>query len=71
MPGSAVALLLRPWTFAGIDDQVGGNIADEAAWHEAANALRGGGWRVVGVSGGDELATLWPTLLASRVGTPR
>jgi uncharacterized protein (DUF58 family) len=84
MPGSAVALLLRPWTFTagtvgtaghvgavGTGGTVGRNVAGEAAWHEAADALRGGGWRVVGVAGGDELATLWPTLLASRVGPPR
>jgi uncharacterized protein (DUF58 family) len=76
-PGSAVAVLVRPWTFptaraaarpidapadAGRDD-----VSDvrEAQWHEAAELLRSAGWRVIGARAGDTLAELWPAALAT------
>jgi len=67
LPGSAVALLLRPWTWSSTSR----DLLAEAAWQSAADALRAGGWRVVGVESGTELADLWPTLLAARVSSIR
>jgi uncharacterized protein (DUF58 family) len=67
LPGSAVALLLRPWTWIGS----GRNIAAEASWQESADTLRAAGWRVLGVAAHDELADLWPTLLARPSGLYR
>lgn len=67
LPGSAVALLLRPWTWAG-----GGRDAlSEAAWQSTAESLRASGWRVLPVEAGDELAELWPTLLTTRQAVSR
>ncbi len=62
LPGSAVALLLRPWTWA-----AGGRDAlSETAWRSTADSLRASGWRVLPVEAGDELVELWPTLLTTR-----
>jgi uncharacterized protein (DUF58 family) len=62
-PGSAVALLLKPWTWRNhaVDDP-----DREAGWNDVADGLLAAGWRVVGVRGGDSLVDLWPTLLAAR-----
>jgi uncharacterized protein (DUF58 family) len=63
-PGSAVTLLLRPWTFAA--DGTRSTHLDpraDAAWQESADALRTAGWRVVAAEGGDEIELLWPVLL--------
>lgn len=67
LPGSAVALLLKPWTFSEPETSEvdAGPPALEAAWQEAADSLRGGGWRVVPVTSISELPTLWPTLLSA------
>lgn len=62
LPGSAVALLLRPWTWAG----GGRDGLSETAWQTTAESLRASGWRVLPVQAGDELAELWPTLLTTR-----
>jgi uncharacterized protein (DUF58 family) len=67
MPGSAVALLLRPWTWNGGS----GDLLAEAAWQSSADTLRAGGWRVVPAEAGDEVAELWPSLLSSRVTSTR
>ena len=62
-PGSAVALLLRPWTW----DGVGRDLLAEAAWQSNADMLRAAGWRVVPAEAGDDIADLWPSLLSARV----
>jgi uncharacterized protein (DUF58 family) len=67
LPGSAVALLLRPWTWQ--SDQR--DLLAEAAWQSTADALRAGGWRVMPVEAGHELADLWPSLLSTRVTSAR
>ncbi len=67
LPGSAVALLLRPWTWS----QHSRDLLAEAAWQSTADALRAGGWRVVPAEAGDEFADLWPSLLAARYANPR
>ena len=67
LPGSAVALLLRPWTWS----SGGRDLLADAAWQSTADALRAGGWRVVGADAGDELAELWPALLSARAGNTR
>ena len=66
-PGSAVALLLRPWTWNG-DTR---DLLAEAAWQSTADALRAAGWRVVSAEAGDEVGDLWPSLLSARVGSAR
>jgi uncharacterized protein (DUF58 family) len=67
VPGSAVALLIRPWTWESTER----NLVGEETWQVAADAMRAAGWRVVGASGGDELGKLWPALLSTRVGVQR
>jgi uncharacterized protein (DUF58 family) len=67
VPGSAVALLIRPWTW----DSTERNLVGEETWQVAADAMRAAGWRVVGAGGGDELGKLWPALLSTRVGVQR
>src|SRR5207249_2116997 len=47
------------------------NLLGEQTWQVGADALRASGWRVVGVSAGDELGKLWPALLSTRVGVQR
>jgi uncharacterized protein (DUF58 family) len=79
LPGSAVALLLRPWTFdgSGVASSDAVRSAElEGAWQSAAQALRASGWRVVGADGGQSLVELWPSMLstslrAARVATVR
>jgi uncharacterized protein (DUF58 family) len=68
LPGSAVALLVRPWTFS---SAAAASPVAEASWQAAADSLRAGGWRVVGADAEDDLAVLWPTLLATRAGGRR
>jgi uncharacterized protein (DUF58 family) len=63
-PGSAVALLIRAWTWNSPDEYLVG----EEVWQVAADALRAAGWRVVAAGAGDELVDLWPALLSTRVG---
>ena len=67
VPGSAVALLLRPWTWS---ESAADRLAEES-WQSAADALRAAGWRVVGVDVDDVLDELWPALLASRTAARR
>jgi len=67
LPGSAVALLLRPWTW-NRDTQ---DLLAEAAWQTSADTLRAGGWRVVPAQAGDDLAELWPSLLSARAASLR
>ena len=62
-PGSAVALLLRPWTWGA----AGRDLLAEAAWQSNADMLRAAGWRVVPAEAGDDIADLWPSLLSARV----
>jgi uncharacterized protein (DUF58 family) len=62
-PGSAVAVLLRPWTW----DATGRDLLAEAAWQSSADMLRAAGWRVVPAEAGDDIADLWPSLLSARV----
>ncbi|HEX8303242.1 MAG TPA: DUF58 domain-containing protein [Jatrophihabitans sp.] len=62
-PGSAVAVLLRPWTW----DAPGHDLLAEAAWQSSADMLRAAGWRVVPAEAGDDIADLWPSLLSARV----
>jgi hypothetical protein len=63
LPGSAVALLIRPWTWTGSGrDQIAEN-----AWQSAADSLRASGWRVVPAESGSHLAELWPALLGARL----
>jgi hypothetical protein len=62
-PGSAVAVLLRPWTW----DIGGSDLLAEAAWQSSADMLRAAGWRVVPAEAGDDIADLWPSLLSARV----
>jgi hypothetical protein len=64
LPGSAVALLLKPWTWSASSQSLPG----EEMWHAASELLRAAGWRVVGVEAGAELSELWPQLLSSRAG---
>jgi len=64
MPGSAVALLLRPWTWTSPTNDRGGN----AVWVATDAKLRSAGWRVVAVDATDDLTQLWPQLLSSRAG---
>lgn len=72
LPGSAVALLIRPWSFAASAAEVtDGNAAAQAVWQAAADSLRSGGWRVVGADARDRLAALWPALLADNSGARR
>jgi uncharacterized protein (DUF58 family) len=71
LPGSAVALLLRPWTFASHAVPAVPSTAWDAQWLAGAEALRVSGWRVVAVEGGDELPSLWPDLLATTTGIRR
>jgi uncharacterized protein (DUF58 family) len=61
LPGSAVALLVKPWTFAEAPER--NRLRAEETWHAVATALRATGWRVVAVEGGADLAALWPALL--------
>ncbi|HEV2888535.1 MAG TPA: DUF58 domain-containing protein [Jatrophihabitans sp.] len=67
MPGSAVALLLRPWTWNGESR----DLLAEAAWQSTSDTLRAAGWRVVPAEAGDEIADLWPSLLSARVASAR
>ncbi|HEX8095820.1 DUF58 domain-containing protein [Jatrophihabitans sp.] len=62
-PGSAVAVLLRPWTW----DLGGRDLMAEAAWQSSADMLRAAGWRVVPAEASDDIADLWPSLLSARV----
>lgn len=66
-PGSAVALLLRPWTW----NSETRDLLAEAAWQTTADALRAAGWRVVSAEAGDDVGDLWPSLLSARVGSAR
>ncbi|MGX7680416.1 DUF58 domain-containing protein [Jatrophihabitans sp. DSM 45814] len=73
-PGSAVAVLIRPWTFPTVGTALAEQseaIELEGQWQAAAEALRASGWRVVAASYGDELPALWPELLASANGIRR
>jgi uncharacterized protein (DUF58 family) len=67
LPGSAVALLLKPWTWS-VSSQ---SLPGEEVWHAASESLRAAGWRVVGAEAGAELSELWPQLLSSRAGVRR
>ena len=62
LPGSSVALLLRPWTWTGLAD----DLLRQEAWQATADSLRAAGWRVVPAEQGVDLAELWPTLLSVR-----
>lgn len=62
IPGSSVALLLRPWTWSGLAD----DLLRQEAWQATADSLRSSGWRVVPAERGVDLAELWPTLLSVR-----
>ncbi|MCW2541331.1 MAG: hypothetical protein JWN95_3056 [Frankiales bacterium] len=63
-PGSAVALLLRPWTFdADGSRATHRDLRAEADWLRSAEALHTAGWRVVAAEGGDEIEQLWSLLL--------
>lgn len=63
MPGTAVAVLLRPWTWNGDTP----DLLAEAAWQSSSETLRAAGWRVVPAQAGDDIAALWPSLLSKRV----
>lgn len=67
MPGSAVALLLRPWTW----NSDSPDLLAEAAWQSGADTLRAAGWRVVPAESGTEIAELWPSLLSARAAVAR
>ncbi len=67
MPGSSVALLLRPWTWTGNTQ----DLLAEAAWQSSADVLRAAGWRVVPAEAGNEIAELWPSLLSARAAVAR
>jgi uncharacterized protein (DUF58 family) len=67
MPGSAVAVLLRPWTW----NSETPDLLAEAAWQSSAETLRATGWRVVPAEAGDDIAELWPSLLSRRVTSVR
>jgi uncharacterized protein (DUF58 family) len=67
VPGTAVAVMVRPWTWSGPEANVGG----EETWQAAADAMRAAGWRVVAAERGDELTELWPALLSNRAGLRR
>jgi uncharacterized protein (DUF58 family) len=62
LPGSAVALLVRPWTWTGQPH----DLIRQAAWQATADSLRAAGWRVVSAEQGVDLAELWPRLLSVR-----
>lgn len=62
LPGSSVALLLRPWTWSGLAD----DLLRQESWQATADSLRACGWRVVPAEQGVDLAELWPTLLSVR-----
>ncbi|MEO6702833.1 MAG: DUF58 domain-containing protein [Jatrophihabitantaceae bacterium] len=64
MPGTSVALLLRPWTWS---HGSGRDLIREEAWQSTADSLRSAGWRVVPADNGADLAELWPRLLSARV----
>ncbi|UQX87199.1 DUF58 domain-containing protein [Jatrophihabitans telluris] len=66
LPGSAVALLIKPWTFEpGWTADGDADLESEALWQEISGLLHANGWRVIGVSSADALPTLWPYLLAT------
>lgn len=67
LPGSAVALLLRPWTWL----RSGQDLLSEQAWQATADSFRSSGWRVVSAEAGSDLAELWPAMLASRIAAHR
>ena len=62
LPGSSVALLLRPWTWTGSPH----DLIRQEAWQATADSLRAAGWRVVPAEQGVDLAELWPRLLSVR-----
>ncbi|MGI8666500.1 MAG: DUF58 domain-containing protein [Jatrophihabitans sp.] len=68
MPGSSVALLLRPWTWAAGSPR---DLIREEAWQATADSLRSAGWRVVPAEAGADLAELWPRLLSVRAAAKR
>ena len=71
LPGSAVVLLLKPWTFRkpAVDGEELRLLDEE--WQTAADSLRAGGWRVVAAEAESKLPELWPLLLASTGGLRR
>jgi uncharacterized protein (DUF58 family) len=62
LPGSSVALLLRPWTWSGPAQ----DLIRQEAWQATADSLRAAGWRVVSAEQGVDLAELWPRMLSVR-----
>lgn len=70
LPGSAVVLLLKPWTFGQPPTAATELRRLDEEWQVAADSLRGGGWRVVAAEADSKLPELWPLLLAS-TGGPR
>ncbi|MDQ1730031.1 MAG: hypothetical protein QOK10_190 [Pseudonocardiales bacterium] len=71
LPGSAVSLLLKPWTFAPQYFDQARTLALETSWQVTADSLRVSGWRVVAGEAGTELPAIWPLLLASSRAVPR
>jgi hypothetical protein len=71
LPGSAVVLLLKPWTFGRLRLADDPSVDPEASWQASADALRLSGWRVVGAEAGSQLANLWPAMLTSTSGVWR
>ncbi|MDQ2958724.1 MAG: DUF58 domain-containing protein, partial [Actinomycetota bacterium] len=63
IPGSSVALLLRPWTWLGGTTR---DLIREESWQSTADSLRSAGWRVVSAEQDTELSELWPLLLSAR-----
>jgi uncharacterized protein (DUF58 family) len=62
LPGSGIALLLRPGTWTAENE----DLAAAAEWQTTAELLRANGWRVVSVGAGAQLADLWPALFDTR-----
>ena len=71
LPGSAVALLLKPWTFGPIQLDAVDERELEEEWQSAADALRAGGWRIVAAGAGSQVSTLWPYLVDAKGLLPR
>ncbi|HET6211047.1 MAG TPA: DUF58 domain-containing protein, partial [Jatrophihabitans sp.] len=67
LPGSSVALLLRPWSWTGLAD----DLLRQESWQATADSLRKAGWRVVPAEQGVDLAELWPSLLSVRAAARR
>lgn len=63
MPGSSVALLLRPWSW--LANSARDSLREES-WQASADSLRTAGWRVVPAEESSDLSELWPKLLSTR-----